>query len=577
MTKPVWSTACPDWERRIVAGESLITFPPLFPESAEDALAVFRDLHIADMGTVESSPTMGDVSRQWLLDFVGMIFGAYDPESGRRLIKEALLLISKKNTKSTGAAGIILTMLLLNWRQAGEMGILAPTVEVANNAYKPARDMIKADPELSALLKIQDHVRTITHMETGATIQVVAADSEAVAGKKWIFTIVDELWLFGKKPNAGKMLLEATGGMASRPEGFVLYLSTQSDEPPAGVFKEKLDYARKVRDGQIVDPEFCPVLYEFPDAMLKSKAYMDEANWGITNPNLGASVDKSYIRRKILEAESGTGDSIQDVLAKHLNVEIGLNLRSDRWAGADFWLDRPNISEDLPRLSNVDSTLTLDTLLERSEVVTAGIDGGGLDDLLGLVVMGREKVTRRRLLWAHAWAHKIVLERRKDIAPRLQGFAKDGDLTFVDYPGQDVTEVADVICRIKDAGKLPQKQAIGVDAAGIGDIVDELVTEARGITLDQIVAISQGWKLNGAIKSTERDLAGGVIIHSGSNMMAWCVGNCRIVLQGNAISITKQASGNAKIDPVMGGFNAQSVMNLNPEAMGTKSFWETAA
>ena len=79
-----------------------------------------------------------------------------------------------------------------------------------------------------------------------------------------------------------------------------------------------------------------------------------------------------------------------------------------------------------------------------------------------------------------------------------------------------------------------------------------------------------------AIKSTERDLAGGTLIHADSAMMAWCVGNCRIVQQGNAVSITKQASGSAKIDPVMGVFNTQSVMNLNPEGSG-KSFWESAA
>ena len=64
----------------------------------------------------------------------------------------------------------------------------------------------------------------------------------------------------------------------------------------------------------------------------------------------------------------------------------------------------------------------------------------------------------------------------------------------------------------------------------------------------------------------ERKLAGGEIGHAGSALMAWCVSNARIEDKGNAILVTKAASGKAKIDPLMAGFNAVSLMALNPKA-----------
>ena len=564
---PTWTTACLDWQERIMGGKPLISFSPLFPDEAQSSLDIYNELLIVD---APGSPKMGDVSRQWITDFVSSIFGAYDPESGRRLITEFFLLISKKNSKSTSAAGIMLTALIRNWRMSAEFLIIAPTIEIANNSFYPARDMVRNDEDLSAILHVQEHYRTITHRGTGATLKVIAADNEAVSGKKATGVLVDELWLFGKKPNAENMLREATGGLASRPEGFTIFLSTQSDDAPAGVFKQKLDYARGVRDGRIDDNRFLPVIYEFPDSVVKLDGKDTQRNldqivlrikeddlFHVTNPNLGASVDPSFLTRELQKAENDGPESLCGFLAKHLNVEIGLNLRSTRWTGADFWL-------------KCSGSVSLKDIISRCEVIVVGIDGGGLDDMLGLAAIGREPETRKWLLWTHAWVHPIALERRKSESGRYRDFQRDGDLTIVDDIGQDVFQAGELIQQCEDSGLLDR---IGVDPAGIGDIIDEL--ESRGIGNDRIVGVPQGWRMTGAIKTSERRLAEGTVEHGGQALMAWCAGNAKVEPKGNAIVITKQAAGTGKIDPLMATFNAVALMAMNPEARGGPSVYET--
>lgn len=549
---PKWSTACPDWGERLKDGRSIIP-PPIFPEQAEQALRVFRELRIVD---APGSPTFGESCAPWVFDLVASIFGAYDPESGRRLITEWFVCIPKKNSKSTIAAGIMMTALVLNWRQSGEFTIIAPTVEVAGNSFAPSRDMVRADGELDALLHVQPHTKTITHRTSNATLKVVAADSNTVSGKKSVGTLIDELWLFGKMGDAENMLREALGGLASRPEGFVIYLTTMSDEAPAGVFAQKLQYARGVRDGRIDDPQFVPVIFEHPADMVESKAHLEVDALGLVNPNLGYSVDDAFLRREYRKARESGVESFIGFMAKHGNVEIGLALRSDRWAGADYWQQQ------------ADASLTLDALLARSDVVTAGIDGGGLDDLLGLAVLGRDAQTGDWLAWTKAWAHPKVLARHKQEAQRLQDFERAGDLAIVRRIGEDVDEVADIVARLDGSGLLDK---VGVDTHGIGGILDAIIE--RGVEAERVVGISQGWKLTGAIKTVERRLAEGVLWHGGTGLMAWCVGNAKVEPRGNAVMITKQGSGFAKIDPLMALFDAATLMSLNPVGAG-RSWWD---
>ena len=541
---PEWTTARPDWEERIVAKQSLMPCEPLFPEVARIALRIFNELILVD---VMDSPKMGEVTLPWVLDFVAAIFGAYDPVEKKRLIREFFLLISKKNTKSTIAAGIMMVALILNDRLSAELIILAPTKEVADNSFNPIRDFIAADPELQEMFNVSEHTKTVTNLGTNATLKVIAAESNAAAGKKASIILIDEVWLFGKRSNAESMFREAKGGLASRPEGCVIYLSTMSDEVPCGVFKQLLDYARDVRDGIKIDKGFLPLIYEFPKKLIEADEHLKTENFYITNPNLGASVDLDYLISEFNKVRDAGEESLRDFLAKHLNVEIGMNLRANRWAGAEYWLQQSK-------------EFTLSKLIDQSDVITAGIDGGGLDDLLGFAVLGRHAKSRKWWLWNHAWCIRIALERRKENAPKYLDFEKEKSLTIVDSVGPDIDELAQFAKQVYDSGKLDK---IGLDPLGLGGLLDGLL--AVGIPQEQMIAVAQGYKLAGYIQTTERKLAEGNLYHAGQELMTWCAGNARIVMKGNGMMISKQESGTAKIDPLIATFNAVALMSLNPE------------
>lgn len=544
MTSLNWSTACPDWDEKIKKGQSLMPCKPLFPEEAEMALDVFKSLVVTD---VIGQPTMGEITRPWVFEFVASIFGAYSEDESRRLIREFFLLIPKKNSKSTLAAFIMLTALIMNDRGSAELIILAPTKEVADNSFIPIRDAIKADEELSALLNISEHTKTITHRSTNATLKVVAAESNTVGGKKASWILIDELHLFQKNAGAASMFREATGGLASRPEGCIIYLTTQANEQPCGVFKQKLDYARDIRDGIKQNNKFLPLIYEFPKQMIEDGEHLKKENFHIPNPNYGTSVDPVQLEDDFEQSRDGEESDFRDFLAKRLNVEIGINLRANRWAGAEYWLQQSK-------------KFTLDKLIEQSDVITCGIDGGGLDDLLGFAVLGRHNKSRKWWLWNHAWCNKTAVERRKENAPKYADYEKEGSLTIVERIGDDIDQLAAIAKKCFDSGKLDK---IGLDPLGLGGLLDGLLD--TGIPEDKLIAVAQGFKLMGYILTTERKLAEGNLYHAGQGLMTWCAGNARAVVKGNGMMISKQESGVGKIDPLIATFNAVALMSLAPE------------
>ncbi len=544
-----WDLSCRDWQARIREGRSLVPDLPLFESEAAMAVAFFDALRLPD---VPGQPRLRDAAGQWFRDIVRALFGSRDPATNIRHIREIFALVGKGNSKTSYGAGIMVTALLMNDRPRAEYFLVAPTQGTAEVAFNQAVGMIEADPELVKRFHIREHIKSIEDRLNGAKLKIKTFGLDVMTGPKPVGVLVDELHLLGKSAATLKVMRQIRGGLEKSTEGFLLIVTTQSDEPPAGAFKDELTMARAVRDGTFAG-RVLPILYELPPTIAADQEkWSDPAVWSMVMPNLGRSLQiSSLIADWNAEKEKGP-HAISVWASQHLNIEIGIGLKTDRWPGAEFWIRQAD-----PALAD------LNAFLDRCEVVVAGIDGGGLDDLFGLNLTGRDRETKDWISWSHGWAHVSVLERRKSIASKLREFEALGELTIVDDELADISDIVEIIQGVRDRGLLG---GVGVDPAGLGEFVEAMA--GIGVTADNgLIGVNQGYGLMNAIKTTERKVANRTLRHSGSSLAAWCVSNLKIEPTATAIRASKQNAGDAKIDVAMAQFNAVFLMARNPEPL----------
>lgn len=557
-----WDTSCPDWEDRIREGRSLIPDLPLFASEADMGLAFFDEIRLPD---VPGNPRLGDASGQWFRDLVRAVFGSWDPVAKARMIRDFFALVPKGSSKTTYSAALMLVAMLMNFRPRATALFLGETQAVADRAYEQAVGMIEESPDLRRRFKPRDYDKTIEDLVTKSEIMIASFDLKILTGAMaLIFVLLDELHLLGKRAHTSRVLRQIRGGLDKTEEGALIITTTQSDEAPAGAFKSELKFVRNVRDGlyrgKIIRPTL-PLLYELPrDVATLTREerklgveprWMNPACWPWVMPNINRPITVASMLADFASEREKGQEAVEVWASQHLNIEIGTGTRDDGWSGADLWD------------AQVDETLDLETLLERSEVVTIGVDGGGRDDLLGLAVMGREKGTRHWLSWCYGWADPVVLQRRKDIAAQLEDFVSEESFKILDMAAAHA-DLASMVARVVASGLLPEKNALGIDPNRAAALFEALF--GAGVTDDMIRRLLQGPALAPAVYGLDIKLADATYFHADQAMMTWVVGNAKVEQRGNADMITKQVAGRAKIDPMIALLQAAILMSWNPSA-----------
>lgn len=185
--------------------------------------------------------------------------------------------------------------------------------------------------------------------------------------------------------------------------------------------------------------------------------------------------------------------------------------------------------------------LTAETIAANSDVVVVGIDGGGLDDIITMAVVGRSKESKRWLIYSHSWISRDLYERRREYSTEAWGaLVADEHLTVYDKPSDVTDSVVRTIERIEERNVLAD-QGIALDLHGVSLIFNAIAESSIGT--DRIVGVRNGFHLNCAIKDLQERIIGRDVSHNGNSVMDAAVISAETEMHVNHVCIYKQHNG----------------------------------
>jgi phage terminase large subunit-like protein len=190
------------------------------------------------------------------------------------VVRRAILSIARKNGKTALIAALVLVHLIgPEAIQNGEIFSAANDREQAAQVFKVARQIVEADPELSAMIRVIPSTKTLACYQNGSFYRAISAEAGTKHGLNPTFAIFDEL-AQAKSRDLYDVLDTSFG---ARAEPLFVVISTQSNDPEH-ILSKLIDDGLNSEDPTIV----CH-LYEIPE----TDDVFDPANWKKANPALG--------------------------------------------------------------------------------------------------------------------------------------------------------------------------------------------------------------------------------------------------------------------------------------------------
>jgi phage terminase large subunit-like protein len=134
------------------------------------------------------------ILREWQKRFIRDIYEPHDRATERRLVRRAILSIARKNGKTALIAALVLAHLIgPEAITNGEIYSAANDREQAAQVFKMARQIVEADPELKALVRVIPSTKTLACYSNGSFYRAISAEAGTKHGFNPSLVIFDEL------------------------------------------------------------------------------------------------------------------------------------------------------------------------------------------------------------------------------------------------------------------------------------------------------------------------------------------------------------------------------------------------
>lgn len=465
----------------------------------------------------------------WQKAMVAALFGFVHKIDGTRKFRELILIIARKNGKSTLGSAIALYMLLADGEAGPEVVSAATKKDQAKIVWSESKRMVKKSPVL------RKRVRTLVHELVSdfndGTFKPLSSDSNTLDGLNVHCALIDELHAIEDK-NLYDVIVD---GMTAREQPLSI-ITTTAGTVREGIFDIKYDEAERIINGYddpkgYKDEHVLPIIYELD----KREEWTDPKKWKKANPGLGTIKSYDELERKVNKAKANPL-LVKNLLTKDFNI---------RETTSEAWLS----------FEQLDNPATFDIKELKPRYGIGGVDLASTTDLTAACalfqVSGDETIYVTHMYWL---PEDLLGKRVQEDRIPYDVWKEQGLLRTT--PGNKVHYrfVVDWFLELQSEYDL-YLPWIGYDSWSATYFVEDM---QNNFGKDAMIPVVQGKKtLSGPMKSMGADLEAKRINYGNNPITKWCLSNTNVdVDKNNNIQPSKGKQQKRRIDGTAAMLNA---------------------